>query len=129
MVLPIYTDVWKHLILSTFTSSVNKNHRHITRVGFDSTTFATKDQMSYQWDHWDCLVEACLITEAVRIRNFGMWLFLKTPCIGSHLWWNGHTRERLSLAESRAHQRWWSMTSRTIHLLKGEQVGGGTGCN
>ncbi len=37
----------KHCMLSAFPSSVNKNPQAITRVGFEPTTFALLEQMSY----------------------------------------------------------------------------------
>ena len=40
----MYTDVCNHCILSTYLSSVEKNHRHITRLGFEPLTFAMLEQ-------------------------------------------------------------------------------------
>ena len=52
---------------------LKKNHRHITRVGFEFTSFNILEQMSYQLDHRDCLVarqfESFILAEGTTFMN------------------------------------------------------------
>ena len=48
-----WTKSFHDCILSTFLSYVITNHWHITRVGFEPTTFANLEPMSYQLDYRD----------------------------------------------------------------------------